>query len=223
MKRLLIPLYLFLVIFLTSCGITEYYYLEPPLENTPATGADPLTNYFNFTIPNIDTGGILQGYVVYYKLYNSSTAANSDISSIDSSNAQYSSKGMERVKSLGYQQMYFSVVGFSDKISVGSGYEQIHIRLVADGSNLVGLYRDTSREYQVPTRGATGYSFEIYENSTNYTQNFQNYDNDKNVTSDDFVDAWYVNAYAAAYGQTSQLASVYSEVLHLGTIVIKKP
>ena len=235
---------------LSSCGIEVYYSLDAPLSRAMANPIDASSRLFSFYTNENGALSVFKGTNVYYKIYNNTSELNSDINSINSSNAEYSSSGYNRIASLGYQQLETTARPDILFTSTGSNREVI-IRLIDEG-----LYTPATNTFafaaQVrvggtivsrPLRRSSGEGFNFYLGTgaaggagnpnpnkphTPATPN----DPDRLPASGDLdtrysssptsANTWYVNAYAVSVGQDPYLTLLYSQLLHLGYIEIRQ-
>jgi hypothetical protein len=234
---------------LSSCGVEVYYSLEAPLSRAMANPTDPGGRFFSFYTNESGALSVFKGTNVYYKIYNNMSELNSDITSINSSNAEYSSSGYNRISSLGYQQLETTTRPDILFTSTGSNREII-IRLIDEGA--YDLPTDTfafTSQVRVggsivsrPRRRSSGEGFNFYlgtgasgwagnpnpnKTHTPGTPNDPDRlpasgDSDTRYSSFTSSDTWYVNAYAVSIGQDPYLTWLYSQLLHLGYIEIRK-
>jgi hypothetical protein len=235
---------------LSSCGVEVYYSLEAPLSRAMANPIDASGRFFSFYTNESGALSVFKGTNVYYKIYNNMSELNSDINSINASNAEYSSSGYNRIASLGYQQL--ETTARPDILFPDAGSDrEIIIRLIDEGMYTAAT--DTfayTAQVRVagaigprPLRRSSGEGFNFYlgrgaasgagdpnpnKPHTPATPN----DPDKLPASGDLdtrysssptsANTWYVNAYAVSVGQDPYLTLLYSQLLHLGHIVISQ-
>lgn len=224
-KRILVNVFTVLFVFLfISCGTDIYYSLEPPsLVSSPST--DPVSRYFCFYTNDSNNSSldVFLGTAVYYKIYNNTSTMNSDISSINLANKEYSSDGVNRLLSLGYQPMTSSSTTDDPLFPVSTSNRKIRIRLFTEGSGDLyaeGIFiNDSPSSWGNPQRFDRSHSFNFTDSSMIPSLS----DLDVKGTQNEGTTSWYVNAYAVSTGKDMYLANLYSQVIHLGYIVINTP
>ena len=219
----------------TTCGLDAYYTLSPPpayLWYPSISITDKAQKYFDFysaTNTNSDSSFRFLGTAVYYRIYANQSTMNSHISSISSVNtsSDYSAAAI-RMIGYGYQQLYTSDGGIQPLINVEGA--RIRIRLtntLESVSSGIGNSAQITVINRVPRR-ALGvnktFDFGRYEDSKyvaqkdNYTPPVQGDEDFEAGTVSD--KKYYVNMYAVAVGRDTTYTTYYSNVLHLGSIVI---
>lgn len=220
---------------LTTCGLDTYYTLSPPpayLSYPNVNITDKAQKYFDFysaTNTNSDSSFRFLGTAVYYRIYANQQTMNSHISSISAVNtsSDYSAAAI-RMIGYGYQQLYTSDGSVQPLISLEGA--RIRIRLannletVSDG---IGNKAQITMINKIPRR-ALGvnktFDFGRYEDSKyaaqkdNYTPPVQGDEDFEAGTVSD--KKYYVNMYAVAVGRDTTYTTYYSNVLHLGSIMI---
>ncbi|MBO7122940.1 MAG: hypothetical protein J6V90_06630 [Treponema sp.] len=221
--------------FLTTCGLDTYYTLSPPpayLWYPSISITDKAQKYFDFySATNTNTDGSFRflGTAVYYRIYASQQTMNSHISSISSVNtsSDYSAAAI-RMIGYGYQQLYTADGSIQPLISVEGA--RVRIRLT---NNLESVSTGIGNSAQITIinkipRRALGvnktFDFGRYEDSR-YAAQKDNYappvQGDEDFESGTVSDKkYYVNMYAVAVGRDTTYTTYYSNVLHLGSIVI---
>ena len=215
-------------LFFFACGIPVYYVIEPPQADhipTADTG-DISQKYFSFICPysssSENSDFSLTGTEIYYRIYNNVDEMNSDISSINGRNSEYSENGYRRMTELNYQEMW-SDKGDFPIIKKTNASRTIRIRLCAEGSYKAEIFDETNNNtISVPYRKGTG-STNSGNMSFEFTSSYHpdSDDQDTKITSSEQEDIeWYVNLYAVTVGKDTSLSQQYSSVLHLGSLKI---
>ncbi|MDR3284282.1 MAG: hypothetical protein LBS97_03770 [Treponema sp.] len=218
--------------FLCSCGLEEYQVLDPPILMRLAGGTDPYLRYFDFR--TVESGeyndaAIFQGTTVYYKIYASDATMQSEISSISTANTQYSSNGYNRMVQLGYLELNADARNSLLIPRAGSG-RQVVIRLFDEASYTARVHgNDTDIEVSPvwgrPLRRLNDKGFNFFADTEAERENNPvpvSGDGDVNYTGYSDGKSWYVNAYAVSVGQNDLLVNLYSQLLHLGFIIISE-
>lgn len=222
---LIVSVLLFVTV--NSCGLPVYYSLEPSTSYSLPTN-DPLNRFFSFTTSDEENSDqdIYQGTNIYYKIYNSSTNRDADISRISSSNLEYTDRGFNTLRYLNYQQL-----GSSNPIDtsndtlfpLSSENRLIKIRLFTEGSSdypyragftIAGNFIEDA----IPLRSTTSATFDFFESGFLP----DSIDSDVTYLSTAGTDTWYVNAYAVSVGRNTSYQPFYSSLIHLGYITIEK-
>ena len=241
-RRTLVFLSVLFFLCLSSCGVEVYYSLDAPSSRAMANATDQAGRFFSFYTNESGALSVFKGTNVYYKIYTNTSELNSDINSINSSNAEYSSSGYNRIASLGYQQL--ETTARPDILFAGTGSNrEIIIRLIDEG-----VYNSSTSEYtftaQVrvggtivsrPLRRSSGEGFNFYlgtgtgrpnpnkpSTPTSSDKLPASGDLDTRYSSFSSSNTWYVNAYAVSVGQDPYLSLLYSQLLHLGYIEIRQ-
>ena len=233
----LLALSVFSLFFSTTCGLDTYYYLNPPpayLWYPSVSMADKAQKYFDFypaTYTSSDSSFLFLGTAVYYRIYANLSTMNSHISSISSVNtsSDYSAAAI-RMIGYGYQQLYTSDGSVQPLIS--SLYKNVSVRIrltnnVESVSSGIGNAAQITVINKVPRR-ALGvnktFDFGRYEDPA-YAAHKDNYappvSGDEDFEAGTVTDKkYYVNMYAVAVGRDTTYTTYYSNVLHLGSIMI---
>ncbi len=162
---------------------------------------------------------MFRGYVVFYRIYNSSSALDSDNTVIQARNSQYSSSAADTLQSYGYQQMRSS----SGQVPlVGKeGDVIVTIRLYERGSYMPGIFFKDSG-HGIPLR-YNGKTFDFFGTDSGDPESVPlSGDFDVRYTAGSGDTTWYVNAYAVTYGMNMYFSPLYSSVIYLGKITISK-
>jgi hypothetical protein len=232
--------FLCLLLFLPACGLETYYVLSPTVGIIYSPGTiDPGQRYFYFRTNDSENiknaGDIFLGTRMYYKIYASKSALDSAISAIQGSNTEYSSNGFSRIIQLDYQELV--TAPDRDMLAPQSIDREVTIRLfneLYDTSNsrytyeaaIIGL----GSEYKPLRRTPYGKGFTFFPatNAPAVNVDAEKQANPLPVQADGDVNwsgytdgkTWYVNAYVVSVGQDTSLAPLYSQLLHLGYIII---
>ena len=218
-------------LFFFACGIPVYYVIEPPqADHIPTYETDDATQrYFSFICPYSSSSEnsefTLYGTDVYYRIYNSLEDMNSDISSINSRNSEYSSRGYERMIELNYQSLSLES-GASPVVGKTASTRTIRLRLCSEeGVYSAELFDVTNNTLiSTPFRKGTG-SIGSGNMTFDFTSSYHPDSNDSDTKIREEIQGngdWYVNLYAVTVGRDSSLASQFSSVLHLGNLTIKQ-
>ena len=227
-------------LFFFTCGIPVYYVIEPPVaEHIPTEDStDTSQRYFSFICPysasSENSEFTLSGTGIYYRIYDSSEAMESDISSISSRNGEYSENGYLRMIELNYQPLISNPAN-TPVIKKTSSSRTIRLWLLAEGEGVfpAGIYDYTNNPdtpFSVPVRSGAERSATSNENpgfqfTSNYVPLFGDSDTKftivtENTAREDYPNVWYVNLYAVTIGREVNLSPHYSSLLHLGKLKI---
>lgn len=216
-------------LFFFACGIPVYYVIEPPQADhipTADTG-DISQRYFSFICPYSSSTDnsefLLQGTEIYYKIYDTRSDMDSDISNISGRNTEYSEDGYRRMTELGYKEMRSST-GDTPIIRKITSTRTIRVRLSTEGAYSAEIYDETNNQrLSVPMRIDT-ISTAGGNKSFTFTSNYKPSPDDSDTrirsTEDSNNGPWYINLYAVSVGRDLSFAQHYSSVLHLGNLEI---
>ncbi|GMO40076.1 MAG: hypothetical protein Pg6C_00760 [Treponemataceae bacterium] len=221
-----------IVLCTVSCGIeTVEDSLDPPSLRDLANPLDPGGRYFSFYTRETGNNGTaaFKGTDVFYKIYNNVNELNAEHDSIKTSNAEYSANGYNRMVSLNYRQL--PIPGYPSILFSATGSNrEVSIRLIDEGLNAQGAYdfpagvvSGSNMGKPIRRPSSEGFNFYIDSNPDNCDKLPAAGDWDTRFSNVPEADTWYVNAYAVSVGQNTKLALLYSQLLWLGYIQIKKP
>lgn len=192
----------FSCLFLCSCGLDEYYVIEPPsaLREPGVDTADQNEMFYQFSVPAVSISAssqiAMKGTAVFYALYNDSSKLISDLSRIRTANKEYSENGYNAMKSstTTYQMMNFTTGNSSSEyLNTTASAESYKIEMnaftVLPGDTMINLRT---------TRGSDSSIFQT------------------GITKPDSGD-WYMCAFAVSVGDVS-LQTHYSALAPLGVI-----
>ena len=204
-------------LFVTSCGLDTFYYLDPiQSANVANQPEDPSEQFFSFTTASNSGEDIFVGTSVYYRLYNSENTMNSNITSINSQNEEYSDDAMNRLLSLGFQPI--SLDGSEIIVPAAMGAVPVTLRLFNNGNyNASVMINEEDRGVPLRTPNLTGFSF--YPTNSNSPLPKES-DGDTSYTQSQSLDSWYIAAYGVSVGRSLELTPVYSQVVYLGNLII---
>ena len=189
-------------LFLCSCGLDEYYVIEPPValrEVSPDTDSQTEMYYQFWEKSKDDTFYQVRqrGCAVYYSLYSDKTKLTSDINRIKSVNKEYSENGFNTMKSAAaYQPMMFTGSQTSEFLNLASSEETYTIELT---TTTVEPGSSSQIDLLIVTRASDNAEFHV------------------SITKPDEPGEWYINAYAVNVGDVS-LVEHYSALAPLGAL-----
>lgn len=226
-KIVKLPILFFVIIslFLCSCGLDVFYYLEPPYDAVMPT-EDPVSHLYQFKTADTQNDSVefYKGTQVYYRIYSNVSTLNSHISSINTVNKDYSDAGFNKLLSYGYKPMKSdqNETLFLPNINNNLKIEIRLTKTTLDKGYEVGIFKN-SVKIAIPNR---------YDSSINDESifDFDEESENENIPLETDLDyeyvsgatEWYVNAYAVSMGIDSSYSSFYSKVLHLGNIKFTK-
>lgn len=194
-----------------SCGLDEWYVLEAPrAELTPNyNNRDDESKVFRFRTADpsdyADSGLDFMGTQVFYKIYESSTALETDRSSIVSSTL--SPESMQgKIDSLRYKTLFI--------VDQYHGSVQVEVKLT--GNNVNPSYiLGSGVSSTVPVRNISSSTKDFVFTQSNYPKTS---DGDYSG-SDTFTDGpWYVALFANSVGHDTTFANYYSDMVYLGSV-----
>lgn len=194
--RLIFLLVCFSCLFLCSCGLDDYYVIDPPTANEVLISQEDQT-YYRFTTTPVNALAssqiVMRGTAVYYRIYpvDQKSSLESEIASVRSSNTEYSENGINKIKN-NYKRMQFGPRNaLEDTIPPQSSYESWEMT-INDSLNLT----DDSEYLKLLT--ANG-NVDVYV--------------EKPSTGGEY----YINAYAVTVGDVS-FQPHYSSLALLGVL-----
>ncbi len=220
----------FFCLFLSSCGMQQYYSLDAPAvyHRPDYSSEDYTTKYFRFrTASNSDSGEFtVLGTAVYYKIYADSTRLNSDVNSVETVNTVSNGSAAARrvIETLGYKQLGSSA-GARTPFIPGSSSQEVYIRLMSYGSEDAYAAKVSiggAVQSWLPRRSDNNHTFEFGRTGSAYGSNASNnaWTSDDDVTGTSSNGVWYVNMYAVSVGRDANFTNYYSLVTHLGSVRI---
>ncbi|MGL4981974.1 MAG: hypothetical protein ACRC4W_03810 [Treponemataceae bacterium] len=204
---------------LSACGLEETYILEQPIFVSNSDNSDIANNFYRLRTnesTNASLGDIFIGTVIYYKIYNSEKEMDSVISSISSSNSEYSQSGYNKLRSLDYKELLLDNTHGTVLIPQVNNNRLVEIRLNKEGSDANPFEKGLFIE-----KAFLGNPIRYNHKDFLDTDNFQG--DDVVITSGISLDKWYINAYAISYGLDPYLSPIYSTLLHLGSVSVEDP
>lgn len=223
----------------SGCGLDTYNYVDPPTSGGHTihyTNEDNTQKYFCFktTEPDSESEFTFKGTEVYYLIYNNVAAMQSMESSIDSMAA---SSAAERLISFGYRPLQLSGEATPSPLISAAGQSQyVYIRLTDYNTDNSPDYQSAvcvgasemnkfvaSRLLGFPRRYAgVRYGFNFGKDGDNPVP--VSGDSDTYFSSSATTEGtYYIDMYAVGVGlDTTSNSKSYSEVLRLGSIVVRK-
>ncbi|ULQ59905.1 hypothetical protein K7I13_00720 [Brucepastera parasyntrophica] len=215
-----------LLLFFCSCGIDNYIYLYPVVQalNIPSD-VDEVYNYVSFRTRDetnqAENSAYFKGFVLYYRIYNNSSARSSDVSSINNYNEDYPATAYNYLISIkSYRKLTAeNRRGLDPLIPAASNNRDVVISLIHHDLRPDGI-----------TVGAANYGMALRADNLGLPSNLFEFDeindSDDDVTyntnwDDENDKRWYVQFYVMAYGYDESYKSLYSEVFDLGYITIR--
>lgn len=221
MKKTVIFALFFLPHIFLSCGLDTIIFLEPVKRDAYNDGSVQEVNAFvsfntsdKYNSENHDS--YFKGFEIYYKIYERSSERSSDESSINKyneDNPAVSAKYLLETKK--YHRLAVSGGNFNDVplIKKSTADRLIKIRLIDFAGEEKGLYINNTKS-GIPRRSVDlKFDAEDIENTNEDVVKASSNTDDEN---------WYINFYAAAYGNDDSYKPLYSQLTFLGYLMIKK-
>ncbi len=221
-----------------ACGLDTYNYVESPTSGGHTahyTNEDNTQKYFCFRTTEMDSESefTFQGTDVYYLIYNNVSTMQSMETTIDSMTA---SSAAERLISFGYRPLQISGGATPSPLIEATGRNKyVYIRLTDYNTDNSPDYQsaicvgasemtkfDASRLFGYPRRyNNIRYGFNFGKDSDNPLP--QSTDSDTYFSASATASGtYYIDMYAVGVGlDTTSNSKSYSEVLRLGSMVIK--
>lgn len=228
-----------LFIFNSGCGLDVFYVMPTPITivHTPSyDSSDFSERYFSFfTNENVtsNSGFSFKGTDIYYRIFDSSSQMNSEVSSLvslsnnESTSNTAASKMIEtynfnKLRISGcYDEPLIPYTGENKQIYVRlSDYQSIELysaRILEGGEN--GTYVNSSTTKTIPVRNVNRTSFNFGRSGSNDKAPAQG-DDDVDYTSGPTNHKWYVAMFAVAVGYDYTYTNYYSNILYLGAVTI---
>lgn len=217
----LLFLSLCLVFFNLSCGLDIIEYYEPPYSSyTPVPDSiDISQRHIDFWTNNSgNTISSFKGTTVFYKIYNSSSAAASDRDKLISlSKNDYTSSIVDTLKN----NYKYCLLNNKNNLFPKNGNSDY--KVVLDFTDPDGDYKIFVNNVEngvpqriVPKNG----SYLLFNFDSSYWTYDSNNDTDVEYNSSNSSDTWYVQFFAASVGLSSTLTEQYSNIVYLGCIAL---
>lgn len=216
-KKLLCLLSIFIFF---SCGIDNIVYLEPPkLTHSPTGHTDEAQTYFEFETSDKKNWGIGEflGFEVYYRIYESETDCKNLIKNIVQYNESNPANSVNYLlSSYNYKLLTYQGHSYQDR--------PIVLAPVASPTN------DRLVKFRLETVNSLSNDFDIAGTTQGkvlrqFGEEFtaaKSGDYDVQSSSNPSNDSFYVAVFAATYGYDISFKPIYSELVSLGYVKIKK-
>lgn len=218
-KKLLCLLSIFIFF---SCGIDDIVYLEPPkLTHSPTGHTDPALMYFEFETSDKDNWAISQlffrGFEVYYRIYESETDCKNLIKNIVQYNESNPANSVNYLlSSCNYKLLTYQGHSYQDRpIVLAPGASPANDRLVKFRLETVNSFSNYFEISGLPPRKVLRQFAEEFTAA-------KSGDYDVQSSSNPSTTSFYVAAFAATYGLDKSFRPLYSSLISLGYVEIKK-
>lgn len=220
-----------LFIFNAGCGLDVFTMLDPPhnATNIPTTTTSYESQYFEFYTNEIGSTQF-DGTSIYYRIYNSPSILNSDVSNLQSvaNDSENSVNAPSRlIDTYKYQVLRGDGVTDEPLIPYTGENKKVYIRL----SDYKGIEEYSARIMindedfngvkTIPLRNLSSKATFNFGGSTTYDIKPDSDDEDvKYSSSYDNGETWYVAMFALAVGHDTTYTPIYSNILYLGAVPI---
>lgn len=211
---------LFSIFIFFSCGIDDIVYLEPPkLVHSPTGYHDAAHMYFEFETSDKKNWGIGEflGFEVYYRIYESETDCKNLIKNMvqyDESNPANSVNHL--LSSYNYKLLTCHGHSYQDRpIVLAPAASPVNDRLVKFRLEVIDSF---SNYFEIPGLPPRKVLRQFGEDFTVVKRG----DYDVQSSSNPSPDSFYVAAFAATYGFDKSFRPLYSSLISLGYVKIKK-
>ena len=213
---------MFFAFFFFSCGLDNVIYLEPPsITHNNYDSVDDSNKYLEFETSeskNTSVQSYIKGFEVYYRIYERKEDRSSDYSSIykyDEDNPSASVTYLLENKK--YKILSLSNSSSNDRplIKKTSSNKKIRIRLTEYGSEDIGFYIDGVNK-GIPLR----YNLQKFNKDDISNSGEDVFPKPSSSQLED--EYWYINMYAATYGNDKSFKPLYSKLEFIGFLKIKK-
>lgn len=219
-----------LIFFNLSCGLDVIEYYEPPIQGfTPQYDKIDLTErYITFWTNNSEnTSSSFKGTNVFYKIYNSSSDADSDREKLHFlSENDYTSSVVEKLLSKSESGGYgYSKLNNSDVLFPKSGFTNYLVKIDftdPDGNyKMEGNINESIPKRVIKENNNAGQPF-LFNFDSSYWQYNSERDTDIKYNSNSTEDKWYVQFFAASVGLSNTYTEQYSNIVYLGCVAFDK-
>jgi len=203
-----------------SCGIDDVVYLEPPIfYHSPTGHNDENEKYFEFETSDsanlTGSAGYFKGFEVYYRIYESERDCKNLVDNIINYNNSNPSNAVSYLlSSYNFKLLTYQGHSYQDRPLVPAGNSSLNRRIkfrleavlslpndfLIDGTSKGRVLRQNSEEFSSAKKG----------------------DYDVQSSSNPSTDSFYVAAFAATYGFDKSFKPLYSSLISLGYVKIKK-
>ncbi len=219
---------------LVSCGIDQFIYLHPPTAlATPESPNEPLTAFFSFRTTdednNNDSSGYFKGWEVYYRIYNSTAQRSQDATDIATKNDKDPANVYSYVvNTKSYRRM--TLINGSESasmlpaplLSAAASDRTVTIRPFPLGEEYPAEFttdKGLGTEQALPLIWRTSPGSDGKPKSFEY-EDIAEDDGDVKYSSSSGKEAWYIQAYAFAYGFDESFRAIHSKAAALGSLII---
>ncbi|UTY27944.1 hypothetical protein [Treponema putidum] len=201
-----------------SCGIDDIVYLEPPkLIHSPTGHTDEAQMYFEFetsdTVNLAGSAGFFKGFEVYYRIYESKK----DCENIINNMVQYAETNPTN-------SVNYLISAYNYKLLSHSNHSYQNRPIInAAAADRRGKFRveavsSYSNDFSI---GGTAQGKVLRQFGEEFTA-AKHEDYDVQSSSEPSSDSFYVAVFAAAYGFDTNFRPIYSKLISLGYVEIKK-
>lgn len=190
-------------LFLCSCGLDEYYVIDPPSASEVSKSQEDITQMvysFSPATVNVLTSSQINmlGTAVYYRIFekDDGQTLDTEITSVKSANTEYSENGINKIKE------QYTRVTFSDSVT---SYSSEYIAPSTSGARWTMRLKDDLRTNENASSIAL-------LTATNGTDTY-----DVLLSESLSPGEYYINAYAVTVGEVSFIAH-YSALAPLGVL-----
>lgn len=212
-----------------GCGIESFIYLEKPqrLAHDPSNRADLSARYCEFrtadTRNTAEANTYFQGTEIYYRIYERKNDCENDsvqINQYNDSNPFAAAQYLETTKR--YHRLTTNQTSKRPLIGSHSSDVTVRFRLQDYGTPVIDPVQLTVNGISqgIPYRDNRIANDKRIFNKQNITAGDD--DVQRSSVSSEINNYWCINFYAASYGYTTTFSMLYSQLAHLGYILIEK-
>lgn len=231
-------------IFFVSCGLDEIVTINNPVitNHKPLySGVDYQSWYFDFFVRNVGQPDSFLGTDVFYKIYSSSLVLENERAAILSLNeSDNTNASAVRMLDYNYKQLGTFPAKTDDTVlfsNTGSDYEvKFRLKTYKGSESYIGENKEQfiacfkiGSNYQsyIPFRNGNVRSFDFFDDNNDddkHNRDIVPSKGDVDYSGDDSnMDTYYVQMFAVSVGlDETSLGNLYSKVLDLGSVPIKK-
>ncbi|UTY32859.1 hypothetical protein [Treponema putidum] len=204
-----------------SCGIDDVVYLEPPkLIHSPTSHSDENEKYFEFrtsdTANLTGSAGYFKGFEVYYRIYESKNDCENAIKSMEQYAETNPSNSVNYlISAYNYKLLSHSNHYYQNRPIVNAASSDRSVKFRIEKLN-------SSNDFSIDGSVKGRVLRQFGEEFTDEKQGDYDVQSSSNLSSNPPSDSFYVAAFAATYGFDSTFKTVYSKLISLGYVEIKK-
>ncbi len=206
-------------LFLSSCGLEQFYEITPPVlgSKVPETTSDPSARICVFKTSDyknsLETSLRIDGTSLYYRIYGDLRTMESHRTAIQESNIEHTENGYNKLISYQFKSIQQSVPS-------GEKDKTVTLRLYDESGFPAELsYREDGADSEIPLKAPLRYNDGTFTFTELYKPSASNDSDTYGVSST--TTTWYVPVYAVTTGVAADLGQHFSQIVDLGYFTIE--